>query len=168
VIPGNHDYGSGSKGNKRYVSLFKQAFYHDSSITYPKLDMIDEVAFIGLDSMEAPFEWLDVWGADGELGEKQLAALDELLSCDELQNKKKVVYLHHHPFDWRGRLHMLKDYQPFKQVIEGRIDCLLFGHNHDGKQYPHKWGIPHCYDGSSSTGKTGDKQEATRVRLIAL
>jgi len=166
VVPGNHDYGSGRKGNERYVSLFKQAFYSDESVTYPKLDIIDEIAFIGLDSMAATFEWFDVWGADGELGEKQIAALDQLLSCPDLHNKKKVLYLHHHPFDDRGFLHRLKDSQQFKQVVEGRVDCLLFGHNHEGNKYPNHWGIPQCYDGSSSTGKIGDKHRATGVRLI--
>ena len=168
VVPGNHDYGSGRKGNERYVSLFKQAFYADESVTYPKLDIIDEIAFIGLDSMAATFEWFDVWGADGELGEEQLADLDTLLDCADLRDKKKVVYLHHHPFDNRGFLHMLKDYKHFKQVVEGRVDCLLFGHNHEGNKYPNQWGIPQCYDGSSSTGKIGDKYRATEVRLITV
>lgn len=168
VVPGNHDYGSGRKGNQRYVSLFKQAFYGDKNVTYPKLDIMDDIAFIGLDSMAETFEWFDVWGADGELGDKQIVALDELLSCDALRDKKKVVYLHHHPFDGRGFLHMLKDYKQFKKVVEGRLDCLLFGHNHEGDKYPNKWGIPHCYDGSSSTGKRGADETATSIRVITL
>lgn len=168
VVPGNHDYGNGIKGNERYVSLFKQTFYNDPNISYPKLDIVEDIAFIGLDSMAATFDWFDVWGADGELGKKQIADLDKLLSNTDLINKKKVVYLHHHPFDGRGFLHMLKDYQQFKQVIEGRVDCLLFGHNHEGNRYPNKWGIPQCYDGSSSTGKADDQHGITRVRLISL
>ncbi|WP_256091422.1 metallophosphoesterase family protein, partial [Candidatus Thiosymbion oneisti] len=111
VVPGNHDYGSGVKAKKKYVKLFKQAFYDDQSISYPKLDIVDGIAFIGLDSMADTFEWLDVWGADGELGNKQLKKLSLLLESDNVRNLKKVVYLHHHPFDHRGPPHMLKDYR---------------------------------------------------------
>ncbi|GAB6147439.1 metallophosphoesterase family protein [Desulfocicer niacini] len=169
VVPGNHDYGSGGKAKKKYVKLFKQAFYDDKNITYPKLDILDGIAFIGLDSMADTFEWLDVWGADGELGNKQLKKLALILEGPDVANLKKVVYLHHHPFDHRGRLHMLKDYRQFKAVIENKVDCLLFGHNHDGNKYPGVWGITQCFDGSSSTGKSkGSGKPATPYRVITL
>ncbi len=168
IVPGNHDYGTGGKGNKKYVSRFKKAFYGDKNVTYPKLDLIGNIAFIGLDSMAATFNGLDNWGADGEIGKKQRKALDKLLNSNELKQKKKVVYLHHHPFDGKGRLHMLKDYKKIKIIIEDKIDCLLFGHNHDGNQYPDVWGIPQCYDASSSTGKSAPKKAATPVRIIKL
>lgn len=168
VVPGNHDYGSGGLGNEKFVKLFKIAYFGDENISYPKLDIIDNVAFIGLDSMAATFGWFDRLGADGELGEEQLSALNELLMSSKLTGKKKVVYLHHHPFDGKGRAHMLKDYKKFKKIVENKIDCLLFGHNHDGNQYPDVWGIPYCYDGSSSTGKSAPKNPATKVRMIEL
>lgn len=168
VVPGNHDYGSGARGNKKFVKLFKKAFYGDEGITYPKVDVIDDIAFIGLDSMAATFNWLDEIGADGELGKKQRKALKRLLASPELSQKKKVVYLHHHPFDGKGRLHMLKDYKKFKKIVENKVDCLLFGHNHDGNQYSDVWGIPLCYDASSSTGKSAPKKPATKLRVIEL
>jgi 3',5'-cyclic AMP phosphodiesterase CpdA len=168
VVPGNHDYGTGGLGDRKFVRLFKLAYFGDDSISYPKVDIVDNVAFIGLDSMAATFDWLDVIGADGELGKKQLSALEKLLTGEELAGRMKVVYLHHHPFDGKGKMHMLKDYKKFKEVVENRIDCLLFGHNHDGNQYPDVWGIPHCYDASSSTGKSAPKKPATKVRVIEL
>lgn len=169
VVPGNHDYGSGGKGKKKYVKGFKKAFFDNERITYPKLDIDGDIAFIGLDSMADTFDGLDRFGADGELGNRQLKRLAKLLGGRKLKNKKKVVYLHHHPFDARGRHHMLKDYRQLKRVIEGKIDCLLFGHNHDGNQYPGAWGIKHCYDGSSSTGKSKRKgKPATPLRIINL
>ena len=168
AVPGNHDYGTGAVGDRKFVKLFKEAYFGDVSTSYPKLDIFEDAAFIGLDSMAATFNWLDNLGADGELGKQQLSALGEMLSSDRLTGLKKVVYLHHHPFDGKGRAHMLKDYKKFKQVIENRIDCLLFGHNHDGNQYPDVWGIPICFDGSSSTGKSAPKKPATPVRVIEL
>jgi DNA repair exonuclease SbcCD nuclease subunit len=55
VIPGNHDYGSGGMGYSKYVKKFKEVFFGNDSITYPKLDwdIHHEIAFIGLDSMAA-------------------------------------------------------------------------------------------------------------------
>lgn len=166
VVPGNHDYGSGGFGHEKYVSLFKEAYFGDTTISYPKLDIVDDIAFIGLDSMAATFNGLDILGADGELGSSQIEVLEQLLTGEKLKNLKKVVYLHHHPFDGKGRKHMLKDYKEFKRVIENRIDCLLFGHKHDGNQYPDVWGIPICFDGSSSTGKSAPKKPATPMRII--
>ncbi len=166
VVPGNHDYGNGGVGNKKYVALFKKAFYGTDNITYPKLDIVDNIVFIGLDSMAKTFDWpLDIVGADGELGKEQRNNLKKLISSSELKKMKKVVYLHHHPFDGKGKLHMLKDYKEFMQIVEGKIDCLLFGHNHDGNQYPGVWGIEQCYDASSSTGK---KAPVTPMRIIKL
>ncbi len=168
VVPGNHDYGSGGLGDEKFVRLFKIAYFGDENISYPKVDVIDNIAFIGLDSMAATFGFFDRIGADGELGKQQLNALEKLLAGHELAGKKKVIYLHHHPFDGKGKAHMLKDYKKFKEIVENKIDCLLFGHNHDGNQYPDVWGIPYCYDGSSSTGKSAPKKPATKMRVIEL
>jgi len=169
VVPGNHDYGSGGKAKEKFVRLFKRAFFDNENVTYPKLDIDGDIAFIGLDSMADTFGWIERWGADGELGKEQLNGLAEMLASEALMGKKKVVYLHHHPFDVRGPFHMLEDYRKFKKVIEGKVDCLLFGHNHNGNQYPDTWGIPQCFDGSSSTGKSREKgKSATPLRVIEL
>lgn len=168
VVPGNHDYGSGALGKKKFVDLFKAAYFGDKNVSYPKVDIVENIAFIGLDSMAATFNSLDFFGADGELGGDQLDELERLVDSQELNGKKKVVYLHHHPFDGKGRAHMLKDYKRFKQVVEKKIDCLLFGHNHDGNRYPDVWGIPICFDGSSSTGKSAPEKPITDVRVIEI
>ena len=59
VIPGNHDYGTGSLGDKKFVEPFKEKFYNSRGITYPKLDIIDEIAFMGLDSTAGELHWHD-------------------------------------------------------------------------------------------------------------
>ena len=135
VIPGNHDYGTGSRGNKKYVHLFKQSFFNENR-DYPLVDIIDRVAFIGLDSMAEELHWYDRLWAQGELGKKQLNRLSSIFTSDDVVTcKKRVIYLHHHPFDQRP-LHQLKDTNKRHDVLMNAvnggisIDAILYGHNH--------------------------------------
>ncbi len=155
VIPGNHDYGTGTNANHKYQKKFKQLFYDDENLIFPKLDIIEEIAFIGLDSMEAEMNTFDKLGANGELGIDQRDRLDTLLDQDNVKKcSYRVVYLHHHPFDpWL--FHELKDSKELGDILEkhGNIDAILFGHNHYFRKWNGKWGIPRCYDAGSSTRK---------------
>jgi alkanesulfonate monooxygenase SsuD/methylene tetrahydromethanopterin reductase-like flavin-dependent oxidoreductase (luciferase family) len=73
-----------------------------------------------------------------------------------------VIYLHHHPFDFRP-LHQLKDSSKLKKVLSGSIkrgvsiDAILYGHNHEGKAHNGRWGIPLCYDAGAATLKPRPK-----------
>jgi 3',5'-cyclic AMP phosphodiesterase CpdA len=154
VVPGNHDYGTGSFGDKKFVNLFKQNFFNENRI-YPITDVIDDIAFIGLDSMAAELHWYDLLWAEGELGQEQLNRLNNLLRKDDIQScKKRVIYLHHHPFD-RKPLHQLKDSNKLCDILAGvirddiSIDAILYGHNHEGKSNNGHWGIQRCYDAGS-------------------
>lgn len=160
VIPGNHDYGTGTLGNKELVGFFKERYYKDGGITYPKLDIIDKIAFIGLDSTAEELHWHDRILSEGELGRDQLNRLNEILKKPGLSKLKKVVYMHHHPFDFKLGME-LKDKHNLQKVIENRIDMLLFGHYHAdpgsaGKIYNGVWGIRRCYNAGSSTHKNGN------------
>ncbi len=164
VVPGNHDYGTGTKGNKKFVAKFKKVFFEDAAVTYPKLDIIEDVAFVGLDSTAGELNKYDKYLANGELGGKQLNHLETMLSSDEVKKcQRRVVYMHHHPFDpYPG--YELKDSDQLKRVLEGKnIDALLYGHNHcfrlvtfwskKCRNRNGKWGIHRCYDGGSATHK---------------
>lgn len=162
VVPGNHDYGSGKRGNKKFVNIFSHKFY-GMEITFPKKDIIDDIAFLGLDSMAEELHFYDELFADGELGTKQLKRLEEMLSSQDVRMcRKRVIYMHHHPFKWRP-LHQLKDSRRLKRVLNRAmakgisIDALLFGHNHEGKLHHGKWGIPRCYDAGTATLKPRPK-----------
>jgi len=161
LIPGNHDYGSGAVGNKKFVTLFKEKYYGTVEVNYPKLDIIGKIAFIGLDSTAEELHWNDRFFSEGELGEEQLARLKKILKKPEVASRKKVIYLHHHPFDFKFGM-QLKDRQELKDVIENRVDMILFGHYHNnpasaGRIFHGAWGIPRCYNAGSSTHKNGDK-----------
>jgi len=158
VVPGNHDYGTGNRGKKKFVDLFKRTFY-GKVVAYPKVDIIDNIAFIGLDSMAQELNWYNELWAQGQLGKKQISELENILNQDKIKScLKRVIYLHHHPFKWRP-LHELKDsrklHKVLKKIIDQNvsIDAMLFGHNHEGKSHNGKWGIPRCYDAGTVTLK---------------
>lgn len=155
AVPGNHDYGTGTWGSAKYVKRFKKTFFGTPNKKYPKRDIIDEIAFIGLDSMAEELHWYDKIFSNGELGDEQLKRLDRMLSTKPVRDcKYRVVYLHHHPFDPLP-FHELKDSEKLGAVLtkHANIDALLYGHNHLGKKRNGKWGIPRCYDAGSTTRK---------------
>ncbi len=158
VIPGNHDYGTGNKGNKKFIEIFKKSFYR-KQIDYPKIDIIDRIAFIGLDSMAQELHWYNELWAQGQLGKKQIIKLEEILGSKKIKDcRKRVIYLHHHPFKWRP-LHELKDARKLKKLLmkiianKISIDAILFGHNHEGNAHNGKWNIARCYDAGTATLK---------------
>jgi predicted MPP superfamily phosphohydrolase len=160
AVPGNHDYGTGTMGDEKFVGLFKETYFKTKEISYPKLDIIEEIAFMGLDSTAEELHWFDRFLCQGELGKEQLMRLEKMLNDPEVASRKKVVYLHHHPFDFKLGM-QLRDNNYLKKIIENRIDMLLFGHYHAdpasaGKIYHGAWGIPRCYNGGSSTHKNGN------------
>lgn len=154
VVPGNHDYGTGSLGSAKLVTKFKMHFFGDTQMTYPKLDIIDNIAFIGLDSMAEELHWYDRLFAEGELGEEQLKRLAIILKSNQVKESQyTVVYLHHHPFHPKT-FHSLKDSEELEKTLRNHsIDALLFGHNHDGRVWNGGWGIKRVYDGGTSTNK---------------
>ena len=158
VIPGNHDYGRGSVVDKKLVPIFKRVFY-GQEVSYPTLDIIDEIAFIGLDTMAEELNWYDRVWAVGEIGPDQLERLRQILSDGEIKScSRKVIYLHHHPFDYQP-FHQLKDSDDLEGVIkEARgegllIDAILYGHHHRGRSKNGHWGTPRCYDAGTATLK---------------
>lgn len=116
VVPGNHDYGGGSKFSRdvqRQVVRFKKMFFSHqrhikdpcSSDFYPNIDIIggdgEEIAFLGLDSNEGELGiWYRRYGADGRFGKRQLSRLKNILYNDEdvLSCRYRVIYFHHHAY----------------------------------------------------------------------
>jgi predicted MPP superfamily phosphohydrolase len=160
LVPGNHDYGSGAWGNNKFVGIFKEKFFGTRDISYPKLDIIEETAFIGLDSTAEELHWYDRIFSEGELGKGQLKRLKKILEQPDIAPMKKVIYLHHHPFDFKFGM-QLKDKESLKKIIENKVDALLFGHFHSsessaGKIFHGMWGINRCYNAGTSTHKNGN------------
>ncbi|MBI5678443.1 MAG: metallophosphoesterase, partial [Planctomycetes bacterium] len=152
VIPGNHDYGTGTSGKIEYVSKFKKCFFGDSYENTnpfypilgqpPEFGLIGNIAFIGLDSMEAAVNTKNEleatrFAAEGKLGDAQLERLAKMLKTnDKVKNAVyTVVYLHHHPIYWLPGM-LLVDADKLKSTLldsNHKIDAFLFGHKHKSK-----------------------------------
>lgn len=136
TAPGNHDYGpDGFRESPVSKRDFREMISQVSE--YPAVFIKAGQAFVLLDSMEAEMEKIEIWGAQGYLGLKQLQKLDLLL--DELADNPAVenviLIMHHHPFDYLF-YHGLRDHADLKGVISRRkgepprVKALLFGHKH--------------------------------------
>jgi 3',5'-cyclic AMP phosphodiesterase CpdA len=159
VVPGNHDYGTGNLAHSKYVARFKRTFLGNAKGRYPRVNVIEGVAFIGLDSMAEEIHWYDSLFANGELGERQLGRLDKHLSKKGVRDcAYRVVYMHHHPFHPLP-FHELKDSEELGKIVEkqGNVDAILFGHNHACEErngiWNGIWNVPRCYDAGSATHK---------------
>jgi 3',5'-cyclic AMP phosphodiesterase CpdA len=179
-VPGNHDYGwNGIHAERQRFEYFKNSLYGIENVAYPhvKTDSSGNV-FIGLNSMKAETGFWDGLLADGELGSRQihntsgiLNSIDEL-SASERKKKKVVVHLHHHPFlypdenvieegiEYTG--HWLKDGEALMGVLAGRIDVLLFGHEHRHLNFAktelsERYRIPWILSCGKSTEKKGEE-----------
>jgi 3',5'-cyclic AMP phosphodiesterase CpdA len=150
LCPGNHDYGTGYMNSAKTAENFLKIYLPE--VSFPRLDIIGNVAFIGLDSTAGELEWYNRFFADGKLGRVQRMALEKIMDDPAIQGKIKVVYLHHHPIHFMP-LMWLKDRERLKKIIGGKVDVLLFGHLHFGNTYHNAWGIKVVMDGGSSTGK---------------
>ena len=136
AAPGNHDYGPDG-----YRESFESQENFNLLISgvkdFPAIFYIEGQAIILLDSMAEEMRKMEIWGAQGYLGAKQLAELDKLL--DDLAKNPAVenivLVMHHHPFDYLF-YHGLRDHADLKAVISRRrkgpprVNVLLFGHKH--------------------------------------
>ena len=69
IVPGNHDVGNGGLATKRASERFLKIFFGDKKARFPRIDIIHETAYIGLNSMEAETGIFNGGlSAEGELG----------------------------------------------------------------------------------------------------
>ena len=193
LCPGNHDYGNAARVDgmeaERFRAYFRPYIFGEHAPLFPVLHVIGACAFIGLDSSAEELGCLARWGAEGHLGQAQIAKLNTMLDRPDLQGLYKVLYLHHHPFidayavkpdagDRHGlrhwltwatrRFRRLKDTHSLLQCIRDRVDVLLFGHKHFGQDYSfiaQSYGIAKALDASSSTAMQMDT-DRMRYRIL--
>ncbi|MFC1536729.1 metallophosphoesterase family protein [Pseudomonadota bacterium] len=178
ICPGNHDYGNFWGGRATHMKPFFEHF--EGCLTsddskpcdigrgafdspFPVVNKIDNTILIGLDTMEGEFRkdrkyrkrfrWN--WGAEGELGCRQLKALDSLLKSYD-KDQKVVVYLHHHPYKNMLIKNRFRDADAFNDTIRGKVNLILFGHNHKSANMEREArdnGVDMALEGGSIIGK---------------
>jgi len=173
VVPGNHDLGTGSKADPRMVRIFEETFYGNVR-RFPRLFCKGGIAFVVLNSMADELHFWDRWFAQGEIGDVQLDYMVHLFQSEEAKAcEKRVLCLHHHPFDWLP-LHQLRDKRALHRTLRDRVmsgedpvtvDAILYGHNHRGKKRVDKWNIRRAYDAGSATLRRSTTALAPRSHI---
>ena len=174
VAPGNHDYGP---DGIRESSVSQHGFCEliTGVKEYPAVFIIEGQAIIILDSMAEEMRSMELWGAQGYLGEEQLFELDRLLDemAEEPDIENVVLVMHHHPFDYLF-YHGLRDHANLKGIVSRRrddpprVNALLFGHKHHENRFndPEKnkedlYGIDLIY----ASGQTVERKEDGKMVL---
>jgi 3',5'-cyclic AMP phosphodiesterase CpdA len=169
ICPGNHDQKKNGfdprfdNGNlTRFSNIFSDLlpqgkhFYNEDNnklLRWPQVHRYGLYFFIGLDSNEGMHNNLS---ACGKIERQQRLALDQAI--DDIKNVDSnaviVVYLHHEPFKysistgvpgpWDYQFMKLKKREKLLRTLKGRVNVLLFGHNHRfdrRKSHEKKWEI---------------------------
>ncbi len=100
VVPGNHDlYTRGALRSKRFSTYFEHFMESDLPDLaadlelgrFPVVKLRGPLAFIGLTSAVPRLPLV----ASGELGKKQIAALERILAHEEVRRRTPIIALHH-------------------------------------------------------------------------
>jgi len=135
AIPGNHDIYTTLRGHPG-VELWSAYMHSDAwgaqftsgEAQFPFVRKVGPVALIGLNSaIETP-----PFVAAGELGTKQIAALDALLPKLQAEGMMRVVLIHHPPLPGQAPpRRALRDAAALSRVLAERgAELVLHGHNH--------------------------------------
>lgn len=143
AVPGNRDYGNSNQHlNHERESLFNEVFLGLHTGAYPRRLDVGMISFLILNSMQGEEE-KNLDALDGELGQEQLDHLERMIDQIRLEHcdRRIAICLHHPPFLHPQKFplnmvqkllgHQLKDGARLMEMIRGRVDYLLFGHDHD-------------------------------------
>lgn len=163
LVPGNHDiYGSAPPGEmcfmfpkicseintkemeKQFADVYKNTFMEEPS--FPYLKILNNIALIGINSIT---DWsidLNPEGSSGEISEDKLNELEKILKSRKLDDKIKIVLIHHHfskPDDiehlpghslWLKSISYKMDFHKpgkFLKLLKKRnVNLVLHGHTH--------------------------------------
>ncbi len=137
-VPGNHDayvpvdwadglalWGDYMIGDLRTPGVRTAG---NNAALFPYVRQRRNIAMIGVSS-GVPAPWNKAWG---ELGQRQLEALDETLKTLHERGFYRILMIHHPPLRGMAKdRKMLRDADDLKIVLEKRgVELVLHGHNH--------------------------------------
>ena len=165
AVPGNHDDPLLPNPLNRGIEHFKNHFKTCMGAPVGKFPFIREIGrgcvVIGLNSshdIRRP-------SGTGSIGEEQLERLDKLLNRPRLASKTKILALHHDPFNLNPFTE-LNDADELFEVIENRVDVVLFGHKHNSRLIRNRYGIKLICSAPSSVQE--DERGMIHFRLIQI
>jgi len=136
-VPGNHDcYTAGAESaGLRTLSPWMGGKTDQALPAFPRLRYMRNIALISLNSAY-PAPWRE---ASGRLGEKQLAALAEMLPACAAKGLCRIVMLHHPPMESLATSprKALKDAAALMDILRRHgAEIVLYGHNHRWAHVP--------------------------------
>ena len=166
VIPGNHDiytHLGSDPGVERWAEFMRAdawgARLSGAGMRFPFVRRVGPAALIALNSAvpTPPFV------AAGELGERQIAALGEILKRTRAEGLVRVVLIHHPPLPGQAPpRRALRDAAELERVLaqEG-AELILHGHNHRDDLLDFEWRsgripIVGIASGSAARGHKGE------------
>ena len=174
VCPGNHDYGpSGIFYSEIRARRFDERLARPLGYDEPYLPKVQPVVNVLRDTdgsrlmtigINAGLETLSLCDFScGEVGQRQLAALDAILANPNAKDIPKLVYLHFHPFLHTDATMKLKDADAFLAALNGHVQVLCFGHKHEQKSWPSLHGI----DALLAAGRAPDTRKVWEISFAA-
>ena len=176
VIPGNHDiytHLKGDPGIERWADYMRGdaggAKPGAGEARFPFVRRIGPAALIALNSAvpTPPFV------AAGELGERQIAALGEILASTRAEGFIRVVLIHHPPLPGQAPpRRALRDAAELERVLAlAGAELVLHGHNHRDNHLDFEWSggrIPVVGVASGSAARGHKDEPLGRYNLVRI
>ncbi|HMS33930.1 MAG TPA: metallophosphoesterase [Ignavibacteria bacterium] len=198
VIPGNHDVFGGapnsimfftfqlickntntSENVEKFAETFADTMPEDK--TFPYLKVIDNIAFIGINSMDKWSVKNNPEGSNGMINKGDFKKLKKILSRKEIKDKYKIVLIHHHfnkvnlneeypahslwlkTVDYKMKLHNKnKLAELFKNL---KVNLVLHGHTHINHIYNIK-GVTYINSSAACVPLTDDMNRMYNIISI--
>jgi 3',5'-cyclic AMP phosphodiesterase CpdA len=177
VIPGNHDiytHVRGHPGIGRWADFMRSDAWGaklaaQSKDDFPFVRKVGPVALICLNSAQITPPFV----AAGRLGERQIAALADLLERTHREGLVRVVLIHHPPLPGQAPARRaLRDAAALERVLAAHgAELVLHGHNHRDNHVDFAWGegrIPVIGVASGSVGRVHRNEPLGRYNLLRI
>ncbi len=176
ICPGNHDFGlHGNLYSAECAARFDRWLAEPlnqggtfAGHNFPVLNLVKDgpqrILVIALDTNTETGNPLSF--ACGAVGNRQLTALDTLLSDPDLADMVVLVLLHHHPFLHNDRFLKLTDARQLMRILYGRVHVVLFGHRHVSKMWRDTLGIPYILACDNTPGQSHAREITVTQKQI--
>ncbi len=141
-----------------FISYFEELFiditYPDRSQFFPFVKIIDNHAFIGMNSIDRYSTLKNPFASNGKVYDDQIELLKTIFDLKEVKKLKKVILIHHHFYKknvestasqnniWNKIESFTMKLRGKKQLIklfkENEVELVLHGHSHEIKDYTRK------------------------------